>query len=134
MTFSAAWFAGATAFVARSHRRLRIQLMADLRKPDGEEAAIYLRNLSCSGFMGESETRIGVGTKVHLILRNGRDIPAVARWSVDNKIGFEIVHPLGLTQLLKVLLSAGKGLLLKEAVVPALLIAVAMVVKHLDLI
>jgi hypothetical protein len=61
-----------------------------MRQQDGTEQPIRLRNISRSGFMGETSEPIHAGSTIYLLLPFGGIVAADVRWALNHRIGCKL--------------------------------------------
>lgn len=102
---------GAVHHIARAELRFPALLRARLQRDGETDAAITLRNVSASGFMGLVSVPIRAGSRIRLVLPVGRAVEADVRWSLNGQIGCRLDGRFSRAQLaLLTTLGAARGL------------------------
>lgn len=73
--------------VARSQIRVPSFGRATLQRDGEADLRIRIGNISRSGFMGETATRLRPGQTVRLVLPFGRVVSGTVRWSLNGRFG-----------------------------------------------
>lgn len=79
--------------------RVSTDLKAVLLRPDGEEIAVMITDISKDGFKLSSETQLLIGERVDLQVPKTGAVPAQIRWAVGNEAGGVFLAPLPLRGL-----------------------------------
>lgn len=79
--------------------RVSTDLKAVLLRPDGEEIAVLITDISKDGFKLSSETQLMIGERVDLRVPKTGDVPAQIRWALGSEAGGVFLAPLPLRAL-----------------------------------
>lgn len=79
--------------------RVSTDLKAVLLRPDGEEIAVLITDISKDGFKLSTETQLMIGERVDLRVPKTGDVPAQIRWALGKDAGGVFLSPLPLRAL-----------------------------------
>ncbi|QNN65013.1 PilZ domain-containing protein [Sphingomonas rhizophila] len=86
--------ADAEPFDRRQSARTDVEIGARVRELGNEGVEARVLNISCEGFMAETEGNFDVGTRIWLMLPNRERANALVKWTAGNKIGAEFSQPI----------------------------------------
>ncbi|HKT15886.1 MAG TPA: PilZ domain-containing protein [Allosphingosinicella sp.] len=78
--------------VKRARKRARLQLQGVLLGATGE-TEVRLRDLSCSGALGETAKPPAEGSEV-VLASHGMVVPAKIAWVIGRRFGLDFQHPI----------------------------------------
>ena len=79
--------------IKRARKRARLQLQGMLLGATGE-TEVRLRDLSCSGALGETAKPPAEGSEIVLV-SHGLVVPAKVAWVTGRRFGLDFQHPIG---------------------------------------
>jgi hypothetical protein len=114
--------------IVRAHSRLPAFGRIYLRRDGMPDLALWLKNVSRSGFMAMTSEHIAAGSRVRLAIPLVGIVTADVRWSHDNRMGCRLTRDLSLGQLARLFLfSAPRALAVELRMVAVTLAAIALI-------
>lgn len=74
-------------------------MKATLLRPDGQEVAVIITDISKDGFKLSTETQLMIGERVDLCMPKTGDVPVQIRWALGSEAGGVFLAPLPLRGL-----------------------------------